>query len=292
MIQPASLQPATLSMPEHAVGSGSPRTVLMCRPQFFDVTYRINPWMEPDTSVDVSKALLQWEDLRSTYLDLGFTVRLIDPAPGLPDMVFTANGGFVLDGVALGTHFAHPQRTGEESLFLDWFAAQGYRCIRPEFVSEGEGDILLAGNRILAGYGTRSDPRSHREITQAFGREVISLELVDPLFYHLDTALAVLDPGTQDLARAQIAFYPGAFTARSTARLRQLFPTAIEVSRADALEFGLNAFSDGHHVVTSASATGFLTQLAAHGFVPVPVDLGELRRGGGSIKCCTLELRS
>jgi N-dimethylarginine dimethylaminohydrolase len=31
--------------------------------------------------------------------------------------------------------------------------------------------------------------------------------------------------------------------------------------------------------------------LRAAGYEPVPVDLSELKKGGGSVKCCTAELR-
>ena len=67
---------------------------------------------------------------------------------------------------------------------------------------------------------------------------VVSLELVDPRFYHLDTALAVLDDTT-------IAYYPPAFSDESRAQLLELFPDAIEVASADAYVLGLNAVSDG-----------------------------------------------
>ena len=110
-----------------------------------------------------------------------------------------------------------------------------------------------------------------------------SLELVDPRFYHLDTALAVLDDTT-------IAYYPPAFSATARARLRDLYPDAIEVASADAYVLGLNAVSDGLHVVLPAAATGFANQLVEAGFEPIGVDLSELLKGGGSVKCCTLEV--
>ena len=112
---------------------------------------------------------------------------------------------------------------------------------------------------------------------------MVSLELVDPRFYHLDTALAVLDDTT-------IAYYPPAFSDESRARLLELFPDAIEVASADAYVLGLNAVSDGLHVVHPAAATGFAEQLSDAGFVPIGVDLSELLKGGGSVKCCTLEV--
>lgn len=39
------------------------------------------------------------------------------------------------------------------------------------------------------------------------------------------------------------------------------------------------------------AATGLKTQLSARGFEPIGVDLSELLKAGGSVKCCTLELR-
>lgn len=117
------------------------------------------------------------------------------------------------------------------------------------------------------------------------GLPVHTLTLVDPRFYHLDTALAVLDDTT-------VAYYPPAFTAASRDRLCALFPDAIEVGSADAYALGLNAVSDGRHVVHPVAATGFADQLRAAGFVPIGVDLSELLKGGGSVKCCTLELFS
>lgn len=268
-----------------------PRTILMCRPLYFNVTYQINPWMNPELPVSSDLAIAQWQQLYDTYVGLGMTVHLIDPAPGLPDMVYTANGGFVAGSVAYGAKFTFPQRTGEEELFLDWFAANGYWCVQPEHTSEGEGDILLVDNLILAGYGFRSDIKSHRELAEVFEKEVLSLRLVDPYFYHLDTALTILDP-EPGAGGPQIAYYPGAFDEGSLNLLKTHFPRAIEVSHADAKQFGLNSFSNGKHVVTSPGATDFHRQLELAGYEPILVELSELRRGGGSIKCCTLELRA
>jgi N-dimethylarginine dimethylaminohydrolase len=135
----------------------------------------------------------------------------------------------------------------------------------------------------LAGYGFRTDRRAHPEVAAALGVPVVSLELVDPRFYHLDTALAVLDEGT-------IAFYPPAFSAEAQDRLHALFPDALVVASADAYVFGLNVVCDGLHVVMPAAATGFAAQLRDVGFEPVGVDLSELLKGGGSVKCCTLEV--
>ncbi|HBR88224.1 MAG TPA: N-dimethylarginine dimethylaminohydrolase, partial [Microbacterium sp.] len=182
----------------------------------------------------------------------------------------------------------------EGPAFMDWFGQNGFEVVAPREVNEGEGDFLLVGDTILAGTGFRSTGDSHGEVGEVFGREVVSLNLVDPRFYHLDTAIAVLDPvqGPGGVDHANIAYLPGAFDEPSRAILAERYPDAIRVSDEDGAVFGLNSASDGRNVIISPRAKGFETQLRERGYHPVLVDLSELLLGGGGIKCCTLELRS
>nr|WP_189129714.1 dimethylargininase [Wenjunlia tyrosinilytica] len=257
----------------------------MCPPTYFEVTYSINPWMDPTKPVDRELALAQWEDLRDRYLSLGHTVEVLDPVPGLPDMVFAANGATVVDGRVLGARFANPQRRDEATAHLEWFRAQGYRDVHePEHVNEGEGDFAVTSSWLLAGKGFRSSPFAHAELQEFFGRPVISLELVDPRYYHLDTALAVLDGD-------EVVYNPSAFSAGSRAVLRRLFPNAVLATDEDATAFGLNAVCDGRHVLLPQGAQALAARLRAHGYEPIGVDTSELIKAGGSVKCCTQELR-
>jgi N-dimethylarginine dimethylaminohydrolase len=264
------------------------RTVLMCRPAHFTVSYRINPWMHPEDPTDTGNALAQWQTLYDFYLELGYDVHLIDPVEGLPDMVYAANGGFVLDGIAYGARFQYPERGPEGPAYMDWFAANGFEVREPVSTNEGEGDFLLVGDTIYAGTGFRSDAASHEELRRIYQREVVTLRLVDPSFYHLDTAFAVLDSAG---GPASVAYLPKAFDDASRAILEQRFPEAIHVNDDDAAVLGLNSFSDGRNVVIASRATDFERQLRERGFVPHGVDLSELLLGGGGVKCCTLELR-
>jgi N-dimethylarginine dimethylaminohydrolase len=270
----------------------SKRTILMCRPEYFTVSYRINPWMHPETPTDTALAVKQWEGLYNTYVGLGFDVQLVDPIAGLPDMVYAANGGFVLDNIAYGASFTYPERQPEGPAYMDWFRANGYDVREPANVNEGEGDFLLVGDVLLAGQGFRSASNSHEELGSIYGRPVISLNLVNPSFYHLDTAIAVLDPeGGPDGTPANIAYLPSAFDEPSLAILRERYPDAIIVTEEDAAVLGLNSYGDGYNMVIAARATDFERQLRERGYNPIGVDLSELLRGGGGVKCCTLELR-
>lgn len=266
--------------------SATPRHFLMCRPSHFEVSYVINPWMDTEVRVDTARAIAQWDVLRGTYESLGHRVDVIDPIAGLPDMVFAANGGIVHGGRALASSFTHPQRQPEGEAYRAWFEAAGLTpAVQATCQNEGEGDVLSIGDVMLAGTGFRTSRDAHAEVARFFGLEVVTLELVDPRFYHLDTALTVLDDTT-------IAYFPGAFSAASVAVLQERFPAAITASAADAAAFGLNAMSDGRHVMLSASATGLNDQLRAEGFIPIGIDTSELLKAGGSAKCCTLEIRS
>jgi N-dimethylarginine dimethylaminohydrolase len=260
------------------------RTYLMCPPRYFAVEYAINPWMDPTKPVDVALAMRQWQRLGETFTALGHTVETIDPEPGLPDMVFAANGATVIGGKVLGSRFKHAERQPEAAAYLNWFRAHGYTDVRESAVlNEGEGDIVFADRAILAGHGFRSDPAAAAQLAM-FDLPVISLRLVDPRFYHLDTALVVLDADTA-------AYYPAAFDDAGRAALAAYFAELIEAKDEDAEVLGLNAISDGHNVVLPEQATGLIGQLAAAGFAPVGVDLSELLKAGGGPKCCTLELR-
>jgi len=268
----------------------SKRAILMCRPDFFTVVYRINPWMDPAIPTDTSLAVRQWETLYNTYLDLGFDVKLVDPIDGLPDMVYAANGGFVLDGIAYGASFTHPERQPEGPAYMKWFGDNGFDVRDPQNINEGEGDFLLVGDVILAGTGFRSASNSHQEMAEIFGRPVITLTLINPSFYHLDTAIAVLDPAP-GFENPNIAYLPSAFDEASLRILRERYPDAIIVNEEDAAVLGLNSFSDGLNVVIASRAKDFERQLKERGYNPIGVDLSELLLGGGGVKCCTLELR-
>ncbi|WP_435106873.1 dimethylargininase [Nocardiopsis synnemataformans] len=262
-----------------------PRHYLMCRPTYFAVEYAINPWMDPAAGVDRARAIRQWEGLRDLYLSLGHRVSEIAPVDGLPDMVFAANGALVVDGRVYGARFASAERTPEGPAYLDWFRQAGYTETRePKHVNEGEGDFLTLDEVVLAATGFRTEAAAHQEAERFLGRPVVTLQLTDPRFYHLDTALFTLSGD-------RIAYYPGAFSAGSQRVLRSLFPDALLATEEDAAVLGLNAVCDGRNVVIAAEATALADRLRALGYAVHPVELDELRRAGGGAKCCTLVLR-
>ena len=90
-------------------------TILLVEPTHYDVSYSINPWMDPglwasDPRGMHRKAVASFESLHAALQAAGFTVETAPGAPGLPDMVFPANAAVVLDGHAVLARFRYPQR--------------------------------------------------------------------------------------------------------------------------------------------------------------------------------------
>ncbi|MFC4553969.1 dimethylargininase [Georgenia faecalis] len=262
-----------------------PRRYLMCPPTYFTVAYEINPWMHQDVPTDTELAVRQWEELKKTYDELGHEVELIEPIPGLPDMVYAANGAVMGDGVVYSAKFTYPQRQPEGPAYEKWFADAGFPTVTATEINEGEGDILTVGELVFAGTGFRTSLASHLELQEAIGKPVISMHLVDPRFYHLDTAMMVLSDD-------DIAYYPEAFSDGSRRVLERLFPDALIATEADAEVLGLNGVSDGKNVIHNPRATALAAALAERGYNPIGIDTSELLKGGGGAKCCTLEIRA
>ena len=262
------------------------RRYLMCPPTYFDVSYQINPWMDPDGArPDRGRAREQWQTIVDTYRRAGHHVEIVEPAAGLPDLVFTANAGLVIDGRVLVARFRYAERAAEPAVAAGWFRDLGFDDVAvAERINEGEGDLLPVGGVVLAACGFRTESAAHAEVAEYFDCDVVTLELVDDHLYHLDTALAVLSD-------REIAYWPDAFSTASCALLEDLFPDPVVASQPDAMAFGLNMCSDGRNVVMPHGADGVRDQLIERGFSVVALDTAELQKAGGAVKCCTLELR-
>ena len=257
----------------------------MCPPTYFDIEYEINVWMNQADQPSNQTATEEWQALRQIYTDqLGWQIETIEPVKGLPDLVFATDCCLISGGKIMLSSFHYPERRGETDQYERWFRDNGFTEVkRAKHFFEGGGDTMLYGDKIIAGYGFRSDRQAHDELQQYFDREVISLRIVDPQFYHLDTSLAVLSPDT-------VAFYPPAIDEDSQKRLRAAVPNLIEATLDEAKGFGLNAVSHGKTVITSNESASLLDKYRAAGFEVIGTPILEFRKSGGGVKCLTLEL--
>lgn len=262
------------------------RHLLMVPPTYYDVVYEINPWMNRAVRAVKATAREQWEALRRLLTErLGARVWLAAPQPDLPDMVFTANAGLVCGQQVVLSRFRHRERQGEEAWFRGWFEEHGFEVIpTPQgHYFEGEGDALFLGDTLFAGYQWRSDVHSHRFVSERFGVRTLSLRLVDPYYYHLDTCFCPLDGQTA-------AYYPPAFDDYALRVIEANVPQRIAVEPEEAARFACNAVVLGQDVVLNTGCPRFEAALRERGFRPHATPLDEFLKAGGSAKCLVLHL--
>jgi len=259
--------------------------ILMCPPDYFGIEYEINPWMSLCVGSDADRARKQWTALVSTLKELGVELDLLEPAPGLPDLVFTANAGLVYGNLFVAARFRYGVRQGESQHFESWAQQKGFEVVLmpPGYNFEGAGDALFCGDTLFAGYRFRSDVRSHQWIGERLGVEVLPLELVDPRFYHLDTCFCPLEP---DVA----IYYPGAFDDYGRSVLIERIPSLIEVAPEEAISFSCNAVVVSKAVIMNAGASKLANALTERGFAVRALEFSEFIKSGGSAKCLTLRV--
>ena len=272
---------------------------LMCRPRYFAVTYKINPWMDPAAwhqggHVLHATAVQQWQGLFNALGARGARIELLEPEDGLPDLVFTANSAVVLDGKALLARFRYPQRQSEQPVFAAAFDILRRRglidevtTLPPGVTLEGAGDCLWDAHRraFWMGCGFRSGVEAREVVAAQFGVPCVALPLTDPAFYHLDTCFSPLPCGA-------VMYYPAAFTTEALTLIHaHVAPEQrIPIAPDDAARFAANAVSFGRIIVLSSCSDTLRARLREHDYTVVETPLTGFQHSGGSACCLTLRL--
>jgi N-dimethylarginine dimethylaminohydrolase len=273
--------------------------ILLVDPAHFNVSYVINPWMQPgawaeDPDQHSRQARASFAALHATLLRCGAAVEVIEGARGLPDMVFPANAAVVLDGRALVARFACRERRGEEAVFaraLEAVAKRGQlgevAAFPPNCFQEGAGDAIWDSTRQIfwAGHGQRSILAATRELAAYFGKTVVPLELATSRFYHLDTCFCPLSGG-------EVLFFPPAFTADSLGAIHaRVAPSQrLEATAEDAAAFCVNAVNIGRDIIMARAPDHVRSLLRERGYTVHEVDLSPFILSGGGAYCMTLRL--
>ena len=261
------------------------RRYLMCPPTHFEVAYAINPWMDVDVPVDRALAQRQWDALVAVLRDAGAEIDVLEPVPGLPDLVFTANLGLVDGDTFIPARMRHAERRAEPAHAERWFAEHGYaiRRLSPDVVQEGAGDALPFDGTLIGAYCTRSSAASYVDLARMVDARILPVELVDDRFYHFDTIFSPLDART-----AIVAF--DKLDAESARLVGELVPDPIALTAEETAAFSANTVVVGRTVVMPACSPRLEGELRARGFDPVVVDVSEFLKSGGGPRCLTLAL--
>src|SRR5437763_3120954 len=261
------------------------RELLLCPPDFYGIEYEINPWMSRARGAEAGVAKTQWSGLHAALSKLNCKIELIAPQPKLPDMVFTANAGLAVGKQFIPSNFRHKERAGEAPHFARWMEHRGYQIswLPSDYFFEGEGDALFAADTLFCGYKFRSDIESHRAVAEMLGCLVVSVELVDPRFYHLDTCFCPLPNGAA-------IWFPAAFDEYGQHAIREHISDLIDVAPEEAAHFCCNAVPLEREIVLPEGAPKLVSTLRDRGYNCHQLPMTEFLKAGGACKCLTLFL--
>lgn len=268
-----------------------PKTMIMVSPEYFDVEYSINPHMLDEegnlNKIDKTKAQEQWLALKKTFESLGMQVEVIPGQKSLPDMVFCANQTFpfIKDGEKqiilseMHSEFRQP----EVDYFKKWAQEKSWKTHNIKNKPfEGMGDALwnYETGEVFAGFGFRTTPAVYEEVEKIIGQKIITFELKDERFYHLDTCLAILNKETA-------AYVEEAFTAEGLQTLRSKIKNLIKVplNEAESALAGNMCTPNGKDVILQSGATETVNLLKKFGFTVHEVETTEYLKSGGSVFC-------
>lgn len=282
-----------------------PRKVLLCTPSYFDIVDVKNPYMQQQQGqINKEKANQQWDQLHTIYLQLKNQhfldeVSVIDGVEGCEDMVFCANQSFPWitwngDRIVIMSRMKFSSRQNEIPYFEDFYEDAGYKIfeLHGKYHFEGMGDLLPhPGKRLLyGGYGMRTDKHVYEEISRLLDTPVITLELVNENFYHLDTCFLPLN--NSEVMIAADAFSPSALQI-----IRKMFEGVYEIPAEEAMKgFACNAhviYQPAKNQTAAVIQKGnplSLNILQQAASVTVETDTSEFMKSGGSVFCMKMML--
>jgi N-dimethylarginine dimethylaminohydrolase len=278
--------------------------VLMSGAAYFDDRQAINAYMDNRITVSIEKAIAEHSQIKEAFKQAGIEVVKVPAPQDCQDGVYTANWALISGRKAIMSNL--PNVREPESPYAEARLRElGFDIVRlpREFHFSGQGDALPCGNRLFVGSNYRTSIEAHPLLARETGLEIISLQTIpetdisgnliinavtgwpDSFFYDLDLALAVISPEL-------IAWCPQAFTDESQARIRAITDIEkIEVSYVEATEASAcNLVSTGETVVMGSRAPELKKALKDKGLNVITVDVTELMKGGGFIRCTSLTL--
>jgi dimethylargininase len=227
--------------------------------------------------VDADTALEQWDGYVRAFVDAGWRLTEVEPAPDHPDSVFVEDTVVVYGDLAVIARSGAAERRAETQGTERVVAELGYRTIHIEApgVLDG-GDVLKHGDNVWVGRSQRTNADGIRQLAELlapFGAKVIAVPLTRAL--HLKSAVTALPDGTV------IGYQP-------VVDDRSVFASFVAVPEATGAQVVLLG---DDKVLMSSAAPRTAELLRARGYEPVPVDIGEFEKLEGCVTCLSVRLR-
>lgn len=285
-----------------AGASATARAAFMVAPAGFSLaaeSARDNHYMDMSLRVDAAKALTQHAALAAALRD-DVPVITFPGDPATPDAVFpnnvfaTAPGILVIGRMKHAVRRREAQRGDIRAFFTDLL---GYReidlSLRDDLVAELTGSLIIDRLRGVGycGLSERCDLAGARAMHEAFGLRLTFCFDLSPSEYHTNVVMALL------ASRAVMLAADGfADAADAQAIAAAYHDQVLWLSPAQKQAFAGNAItlSDQRVWMSGAAEQALNTlqreALTNYGFAIGAVDLDEIEKAGGSLRCCVGEI--
>ena len=276
--------------------------ILMCPGdlQYPEGYGKINEWMDERHSVGSFMVKWVYRKVIKLVSFFGADIKLIPFQKEYPDMFFVRNAGLILPGEkrrVILSSFKHKERQGERDFYRKWFEENGFEVIDLPVgvIFEGGGEAIWYKNTLFFGHGFRAPINTTNHIRYALYKanleaNVVPLKLNDERFYHLDTAFMPIY-GDGETTEDVLVYAPIAFDIEALKTIAALSIKRIEVSEEDACVFGCNFLAIGNNIIMAKGTKNLAYKLQNfYGFNVYEVDMAEIKKGGGSVYCMTLNI--
>jgi hypothetical protein len=289
-----------------ALQPATPRAAFLVAPRDFSLAAESatdNHYMAMSERVDGLRALAEHAALADA-LRASVPVIVFPGDAQTPDAVFP-NNVFATASIAGGSRrlvigaMRHPVRRREaergdiRAFFSDLLDCEIVDLSTKSFVAELTGALVIDRARGIGfcGLSERCDMAGARAMHAAFGLKLTYCFELAAGEYHTNVVLAVL------ASRAVIIAADGFADPAAAAAIAQVYaPRALQLDAAQKADYAGNAISlapDSVWMSARAQASLRAEQRAAlrdWGFSLLSVDIGEIEKAGGSLRCCVGEI--
>ncbi|NNE04768.1 MAG: amidinotransferase [Xanthomonadales bacterium] len=278
-----------------------PRGVFMVLPESFRVADESavdNPYLDLDHPADAGQALIQAHTLADRVRACGVEVKLFPGLAETPDAIFPNNVFATAAGRLLIGSMRHPGRRLEAQRrdIRDWFSAQGYQAIDlsvRDCVSELTGPMIIDRARRIGfcGMSERIDEAGLAATHEGLGLNLsFAFDLVQGE-YHTNVVMSIL------AGRACILCPQSFADQRVPQAIAAAFPGRyLEITVAEKNAFAANciALTDQDLFISQRGADALhperIRTLESWGFRLHAVELSEIEKAGGSLRCMIAEI--
>ena len=257
---------------------------LLCEPLHLRIDPPINSFhlAARDDPPDIEAAVGQHRGLVAALEALDVRPLLVPPLPRAPYQVFMRDvliGG--LDEPVLAS-MREPVRRQELAELVTTLDSARIPFTHSEGGHLEGGDVVVNGRDVYVGLSDRTEGGAVEWLRGRFPRHRFTVLAMKPGFLHLDMVFNVFSSDS-------CVFCPEALDSEAAALLRRRFGRCLEIDREEQRRMSTNFLPVGDFgaVVPRSAIDAVPSAAEAAGRRVIRVDLSEIQKGGGSVRCST-----